>query len=494
MSPFHSRRSFLTGVGASALAGSFPTLAAAQGAARAASLPARGEYLITSALVMTMDSQLGNIANGSVHIKDGAIVDVGPDLAVPGAERLGSEGMIVLPGLIDTHWHLWSGILRSMAISQQKYGYFPTSAALGKLCLPSDIYCGVRLSTAEAIWGGITFVDDWAHNLRTPEHADKNLQALQESGLRGRFNYGPARGIPVTETLNLDDLKRRHSDWKSYSNEGLLSLGLAWRGVQHAVTAPDGAMAFQPIPKEVYQSEYDTARSLGIPITVHCDIGQKVDRGHVAALDRLGLLYPDLQLVHMVSSTPQEVEMTARAGCSVSSTPYTEMRTGFGFLPIQAYLDAGVRVGLGIDTTALSGDANMFEIMKGIQNIDNGEALSEFQMSSRRALELGTIEGARSLGMDSQIGSITKGKRADLIMVDTRGANIGIVTDPYEIVVGAVQPGNVDLVMVDGRILKRGGRFVALDVNQVVADAKAANAALRRGRDGGNSFARSLSG
>lgn len=483
MLPLRDRRSFLTGIGASAVAGSFPIVAAAQersGLGNAAGLPARGEYLLAGALVMTMDSQLGNVANGFVHIKDGAIVDVGPGLVAPGAERLGSEGMIILPGLVDTHWHLWSAILRGMAISQQKYGYFPTSAALGKLCLPSDIYCGVRLATAEAIWGGITFVDDWAHNLRTPEHADKNLQALRESGLRGRFNYGPARGIPVTETLNLEDLKRRHNDWKTYSNDGLLSLGLAWRGVQYAVTAPDGAMAFQPIPKEVYQLEYDTARSLGIPITVHCNIGQKVDRGHVTALDRLGLLYPDLQLVHMVSSTPQEIEMTAKAGCSVSSTPYTEMRTGFGFPPVQQWLDAGIRVGLGVDTTALSGDANMFEIMKGIQNIENGEALSEFKMPARRVLELGTIEGARSLGMDSQIGSIVKGKRADLIMVDTSAANLGIVTDPYETVVGAMQPANVDLVMVDGRILKRGGKLVALDVNQVVAEARAANAALRQ--------------
>jgi 5-methylthioadenosine/S-adenosylhomocysteine deaminase len=219
---------------------------------------------------------------------------------------------------------------------------------------------------------------------------------------------------------------------------------------------------------------------LGIPITVHCNIGQKVDRGHVAALDKLGLLYPDLQLVHMVSSTPQEVEMTAKAGCSVSSTPYTEMRTGFGFIPIQQYLDAGIRVGLGIDTTVLSGDANMFEIMKGIQNIDNGEALSEFGMSSRRALELGTIEGARSLGVDGQIGSIVKGKRADLIMVDTSSPNIGVVNDPYETVVGAMQPSNVDLVMVDGRILKRGGKLTAIDVNQIVADAKAADTAVRQ--------------
>jgi cytosine/adenosine deaminase-related metal-dependent hydrolase len=430
-----------------------------------------------------MDPWLGNIANGVVHVRDGVIIDVGSDITARGAEVLGSESMFVLPGLIDTHWHLWTALLRSMAIGEQRYGYFPTSAKLGQVCLPGDIYCGVRLATAEAIWGGITFVDDWAHNLRTSEHADENLRALRESGLRGHFNYGPARGVPITQTLNLDDLKRRHQDWKMYSNDGLLSLGLAWRGVQYAVTKPSGEMTFQSIPKDVYKLEYDTARSLNLPITVHCNIGQKVDVGHVAALDRLGLLYPDLQLVHMVSSTPEEVAMVAKAGCSVSVTPYTEMRTGFGFPKVQEYLDAGVRMGVGIDTTALSGGANMFEVIKGIQNIENAVALSEFKMSARRALELGTIDGARSRGIDSQVGSVVEGKRADLIMVDTRGVNLGIVTDPYEMVVGAMQPANVDLVMVDGRILKRGGKLVTLDAAQIVAEAKAANAALRARAD-----------
>jgi 5-methylthioadenosine/S-adenosylhomocysteine deaminase len=477
-----NRRVFLRGVAAAAFTGSMGGFALAQErrvSLNAASLPAKGEYLLSGALIMTMDPQLGNIANGSVHVKDGAIIEVGANVSAPSAERLGADGMIVLPGLIDTHWHMWTALLRSMALTEQKYGSFATAAKLGPLCRPSDIYCGVRVAAAEAIWAGITSVSDWAHNLRTPEHADEDLRALQESGIRGRFNYGPARGIPITQTLNLDDLRRRHDNWRSYSNEGLLSLGMAWRGVQYAVTKPDGVMSFEAIPKEVYRTEYDTARSLDIPITVHCNIGHKVDVGHVAALDRLGLLYPDLQLVHMISSTADEVEMVDKAGCSISSTPYTEMRTGFGFPRAHEYLDAGVRVGLGVDNTAITGDANMFEIMKAIQNIENAEALSEFKMPARRVLELGTIEGARSMGMESKVGSIVTGKRADLIMIDTRALNLGIVTDPYETVVGAMQPANVDLVMVDGRILKRGGKLTALDAAQIMAEAKAANLALR---------------
>jgi cytosine/adenosine deaminase-related metal-dependent hydrolase len=238
-------------------------------------------------------------------------------------------------------------------------------------------------------------------------------------------------------------------------------------------------MAFQSIPSEVYRKEYDTARRLGIPLTAHVNIGPKIDYGHVAALAKLGLLYKDLQLIHMISSTAQEIDAVAEAGSAVSFSSYTEMRTGFGFPKVSDYLDKGIRVGLSVDTTTLSGDADMFAIMKVIENIENGLAYSEFKMTARRALELGTIGGARSMGLDDRIGSLTKGKRADLIMVSTGDLNIAMFTDAAHLVVGAAQPANVDLVMVDGRILKRNGKLVHLDARTIASEAASANAALR---------------
>ena len=118
----HSRRKLLGGAAAAVLAASISEKAFAQtpNASRPVNLPKRGEYLLTGALVMTMDSQLGNVANGFVHVKDGTIVDVGPNISLPGVEVIGSDGMIVMPGLIDTHWHLWTAILRGMATSEQK--------------------------------------------------------------------------------------------------------------------------------------------------------------------------------------------------------------------------------------------------------------------------------------------------------------------------------------------------------------------------------------
>ena len=172
--------------------------------------------------------------------------------------------------------------------------------------------------------------------------------------------------------------------------------------------------------------------------------------------------------------------MVAKSGASVSFSPYTELRIGFGLPNASQYLDAGVPVGLSVDTTTLSGDANMFAIMKAVQNVDNAVAHNEFKLTARRALEMGTILGAKSLGLDERIGSLVKGKRADLIMVNTRHPNLGVFTDPAHLIVEAAQPANVELVMVDGRILKERGRLTAVDVKQVLAQADAANAAVRK--------------
>src|SRR4030095_5621941 len=115
------------------------------------------------------------------------------------------------------------------------------------------------------------------------------------------------------------------------------------------------------------------------------------------------------------------------------------------------------------DTTVLSGNADMFAIMKAIQNVENSRTENEFKLPARRVLELATIEGARSMGLDDRIGSLKPGKRADLIAISPNALNMAVVTDPAHLVLEATGPENVDTVVVDGRILKRGGKLAALD-------------------------------
>jgi cytosine/adenosine deaminase-related metal-dependent hydrolase len=122
----------------------------------------------------------------------------------------------------------------------------------------------------------------------------------------------------------------------------------------------------------------------------------------------------------------------------------------------------------------------MFAIMKVIQNIENSRTENEFKLPARRVLELATIEGARSMGVDDRVGSLKPGKRADLILVNTRDVNLAVFSEPAHMLVEAAQPSNVDTVMVDGRILKRRGKLTAIDVEQTVSEASAALAAVRK--------------
>ena len=468
-----TRREFLGGVaafGALGLTGC-ANLAGAGAGGSAGRLPERGEVLIRNAYVMTMDSSVGDLPDADVHVRQGTIVAVGRNIQASGAQVIEGRGMIVLPGFIETHWHMWNTLLRSMSGDKREHGYFPTAAALGKVYLPEDMYQGTRLSAVEALNGGITFVHDWCHNIRGPEFADANLRALKEAGIRGRFSYGAPQAHPAGETIDLGDLERKQADWRSHSNEGLLSLGLAWRGAFNDAKAM--------VPNDAARREFETARGLGLPISVHVS-NARARSGQIAVLAKEKFLGRDVQCIHAIWVTPEEIRALASAGTPVSFSPYTELRIGFGFPQTGEFLAAGITVGLSVDTTALSGNADMFAIMKVIRNIENSRSENEFKLPARRVLELATIEGARSMGVDDRVGSLKAGKRADLIMVNTREVNLGVFSEPAHMLVEAAQPSNVDTVMVDGRILKRRGRLTAIDVEQVVSEASSALSGVRK--------------
>ena len=421
------------------------------------------EFLIRNAYVMTMDAALGDLPNADVHVRNGAIAAVGAALRAPNAEVLDGAGMLVLPGLVETHWHLWTTLLRSMSGDRQEHGYFPTSRSIGSFYTAADMYRSARLAAAEAVYSGITFVHDWCHNVRDPDYAEADLRALTESGLRARFSYGTPTGQANSETIDLADLTRLHRRWSDYSNGGRLSLGLAWRGAAGAAPLRD----------------HEVARELGLPVSVHANNSQS-SAGGIATLAAQGLLGPHVQVIHAIWCSPDEIRALADTGTSVSLSPYTELRIGFGLPVTGDFLAAGITVGLSVDTPALSGNADMFAIMKAIQNIENGRARDEFKLPARRVLELATIEGARSMGLDDQIGSLVPGKRADLIMVNTRQVNLAVFSEPAHMLVEAAQPANVDTVVVDGRILKRGGELTAVDVEEIIDEAAAALAAVRQ--------------
>jgi cytosine/adenosine deaminase-related metal-dependent hydrolase len=366
--------------------------------------------------------------------------------------------MIVLPGMVDTHWHMWNTLLRSFDGEDAANGYFPRTAAYGKAMTPDDMYKSTRLAAAEAIYSGITTVHDYCHNVQTREHAEGGIAALRGSGLRGRWSYGWAQGYPDSKLIDLPTLQAIHQDWAKLSGEGLFSMGLGWRGMFR----PSG-----PLPPEIYRREFEAAREMKIPLSVHVGSADSA-KGQVEALGKEKLLGPDVQLLHALSATPAELKMVADSGAVISVSPKTEMRIGYGLPHLGDVLDAKITTGISVDNLVLAGSADFFDLLDMARNLEKGRNHDEFRIPARRMLELGTIEGARSLGMDRVTGSLKPGKRADLIMVSTRSINLGVFTDPAQMVVEAAEPENVDTVVVDGRILKRGGVLTAVSQDEIL--------------------------
>ncbi len=444
--------------------------------ASAANVLSRGGYLLT------MDSA-GDLPGADLHVRDGIIQRIGRNLDIPGAEVIDASGKIVAPGLVDTHWHMWNTLLRGMSdggpgpylpgkrpAASAPRGYFATCVGVGRHFLPGDTYAGTRLAAAEAVDAGITTAHDWAHNIRGLDWAEAGLRALGESGLRARFSYGYATGHANDQLMALEDLGAIKSDWLSYHADDRISLGVAWRGT-------GGSNPAMRVAPELYRTEIAAAREHGLPVSVHA-CGPAAAAGQILAYAGDGLLGPDLQLVHLNNASPREIALAAEAGTPVSVSPWTELQIGYGQPATGELLAAGLPVGLSVDTTMLSGNADMFAVMKVTQACANGQARDEFALTARDVLRLATIEGARTLGLDTVTGSLTVGKRADVIVVSPDSPSLGVVTDPARLLVTAATPRDVDLVLIDGRILKRDGKLTRADPAEIASEARRALAGV----------------
>jgi cytosine/adenosine deaminase-related metal-dependent hydrolase len=410
-----------------------------------------------------MDPQVGDFAKGDVHVRNGKIVAVGERLR-GGGRPIDGSGMIVLPGLIDTHWHLWTSLYRSMSSSDPATAYFALNLANGVRALPTDMYHGARLGLVDALNTGITTVHDWAHNLRSPAHADQNLRAHKEIGLRGRFSYGTPQGYAPTEVIDLEDIARVKREWFDSGRLPLMHLGLAGR--------PPGL-----VEEGVYRTEYDFVRDLGLPVSYHANStraqGALQMIGQLAEEDMLG---PHVQLIHALYTTEAERAAVRASGASVSISPWSELLIGYGVTPVKELEDSGVLLNLSVDTLPLTGTADMWSIVRLTTALLRGQAEQELAVNTRRILEMATIDGARGLGIDDVTGSLTPGKRADLIMVRSDDIATAPLTDAPNTLALAAGAENVDTVVVDGRILKRHGRLTRIDPDRVV---RATTAALR---------------
>lgn len=462
------RRSILAATTALGAASLLPgrALAQAPGAGPATSLPARGEFVIRGALVLSMDETIGDLERGDVHVRDGTVVAVAASVNAPGALVIDGKAMICMPGFVDTHLHHWTSVLRPlMRADDPKLTYFPVTAACGVVYTPEDSYRSVRLSLAQSLAAGITTTQNWAHNVRSPQHADAEMGAMRDTGIRGRFAYGNPALHPNDQTIDLADLARVKRDW--VSADGMLTLAINSRSVDNFNASTRGG-----ITAEMAKKEWRAARDLGLPITMHTS-----GVGAIKTLNDAGLLGPDVQLIHPLGTNEEDRAALVKNGVSYSSSPTGEAGRAAD-IQVAEMLEAGVKMSLSIDHTTTY-DCSLFTSMRTLHTVNLHRFGNKNKVTMKRLVQLATIDGARDLGFAATTGSLTPGKRADLILIRVTDGNLAPIGDPYDALVLLAQPSNVDTVVVDGRVLRRGGQFTALDQDKVIRDASDSVARLK---------------
>jgi 5-methylthioadenosine/S-adenosylhomocysteine deaminase len=481
-----SRRSFAKFIGATSLAGcactaqtGFLAQAVAQ-TNQAANQPprpgARGTYLIKNGAVITADATLGVLPRADVLIRDGAIEKVGENLSEPGAETINAEDMIVMPGLIDTHYHMWSALGRNYLADG--FEYFPAKAATSALYTPDDFYNSIMLAMAELANNGVTTVHNWAHNVRSPAHANAELRAHRDSLLRARYAYGHIDMLARDKPLDFTDIDRVRDEWfGSTSPFGeLVHLGVNLRGIGQATEA-------------VFHEDVARAMERKLPIAVHA--GQ-TPPNNMSAVDyeKRGYLGPNFLICHYLPGSDDDYAAMVRAGSPISFATHSEHRLGLAGDPRDAFMrmrKAGLKISLSCDASSIT-PPNMLEIMRFTWNMaipwKGTPTEKDSFLGFKEVIDMGTINGAKALGLGNITGSLTPGKRADIILIRTNDVNTAPMANIEATVVMSATPQNIDTVFADGRIVKRGGKLVAYDVPRIVAAAKESSLRIRKAAGG----------
>lgn len=421
--------------------------------------------LIKGGFVVSVDPRIGNLDNADVLIEDGKISAIGRNLAAADAEIIDAREMIVMPGFVDTHRHIWQGAMRAVTADWSLLNYLGGIRMSAAACYrPEDMYAAQLQGALEAINAGVTTITDYCHNLNTPDHAYEAIRGLQDAGLRAIWNYGfnrPPLGDPAFKTQG-ERLQFARTLAAQYFSQGdaILTMGVA----------PEEAALW--LDDSAGKAQFASARELGARLFWHCNC---LNHGggrpqEVARLDALGLLDHDIVLSHMRYTTPEEWRLVAERGAAVAFTPDTELQMGMGYPSTVIARQHGIPHGYGADITS-NNSADMFTPLRlalqvaraEINAPRDGELYDGVPIPCNEALRWGTLEGARVLGLDHRIGSLTPGKDADIILLNTD--SITLVgwdrTNPAATIIQQASVVDVDTVMIKGKVLKRHGVLLA---------------------------------
>lgn len=426
--------------------------------------------------VCTMDGD--DLANADILIGDGRIEQVGHALDVPGVEILQAAGLLVTPGLVNTHHHLYQTLTRAVPAGQDAllFGWLNTLYPIWARFTPDDIYLSTKLGLAELALSGCSTSSDHLYLFPNGARLDDTIEAATEIGLRfhptrGAMSIGQSSGglppdsLVENEAAILEDCIRVVDAFHDPSPGSMVRVGIA----------PCSPFS---VSRELMRDAAILAREKGVRLHTHLaendeDIAYSLEKfgcrpGQYA--EGLGWTGNDVWHAHCVKLDAQEIALFARTRTGVAHCPCSNCRLGSGIAPVRAMRDAGVAVGLGVDGSASNDQANLATEARQamlLQRVANGAD----QMSAREALEMATVGGAVVLGRDD-IGRIRPGMRADLALWDISGIDSAGSWDPAAFLLAG--PRQVTHLFVEGRHIVEHGRCLSVDLPVIVDKARRA--------------------
>lgn len=435
--------------------------------------------LIENALVVTMDDRRRVLAPGAILVDGRTLAAVAPaddpELAGLDAQRIDASGKIILPGLINTHVHLSQQLGRGLAddvdlLTWLRDRIWPYESSLTN----DDQHVASLLCMAELVRSGVTTFCEAGG-----QHVDAMGSAVEQAGLRAilcqsTMDTGeglPARWVQPTQDC-LETQRSQHMRWQGAAGGRIRH----WLGLRTLFNCSD----------DLVRGTVALAAELGTGITMH--LAEVIDEvrftearyghspvAHMASLDALG---PDLLAVHAVWLDPRDIDQLLLHDVKVSHCPAAAMRV-LGFSPVPELVAKGLCVSLGTDGAPSNNRMDLIDEMWLASLIHKGRWLDPTAMPAETVLEMATINGARALRWDDQIGSLSAGKKADLIVIDPHSAGSLPQHDPVAGLVSAMHASNVQSVMIDGQWVLHDGAITTFDEAEILDEAVARAEAIR---------------
>jgi len=423
--------------------------------------------LIKCGWLITMDDRLGDgMRNAEILVEDDRIAAIGHNLGAQADETIDASDMIVMPGLVNAHLHTWQAGLRGIGSEWIYNDYFKyVYANMATLYGPEDNYLGNLIGALNQIDSGVTTLFDYCHNITSLEQAERSIDALEETGIRALFGLGAGKLRPEQEALTPFEQRSHPVDRIEHLRKGRLASDDRLVTMALAAAGPHWASL------EVSLANFRLAREYGLVSSSHATKrpADAVAPDGYWRLAEAGLLGPWHSIVHGNYLGDDELKMMVDHGVAVIATVQTEFR-GYGADPLVARTRAlGGLPALGADVEPKVSGEMFREMQAALINVlsiavrENKKAglppLEVAPVRTREVLAWATLGGARAMGLEDRIGSLTPGKQADIIMLRADDLNLFPVHDPVYSVVEMANGGNVDTVMIAGRIAKRAGRL-----------------------------------